>query len=91
MLRGRGRASAQEQGNFVLNITVEYHEEWTTDGRGDGKNSGYPVLYGSHLINGTELTGGMPKNDDLDRGRSDSFLSVKAAERIAKAQTDEAP
>lgn len=35
---------------IVLNVTAEYHEEWTADGRGDGKNSGYPVLSGYHLI-----------------------------------------
>ena len=46
---------------IVLNITVEYHEEWTADGRGDGKNSGYPVLSGYHLIDGTE---GSTENDD---------------------------
>jgi hypothetical protein len=58
----------------------------------DALDSGYPVLSGYHLISGAELTGGRPKNDDdLNRGRSDSFLSVKAAERIAEAPTDEAP
>jgi hypothetical protein len=35
---------------LVLNLTAEYDEEWTADGRGDGKNSGYPVLSGYHLI-----------------------------------------
>jgi hypothetical protein len=81
-----------KQDAIVLNITVEYHEEWTADGRGDGKNSGYPVLSGYHLISGAELTGGRPKNDDdLNRGRSDSFPSVEAAERIAEAQPNEAP
>jgi hypothetical protein len=35
---------------LVLNLTADYDEEWTADGRGDGKNSGYPVLSGYHLI-----------------------------------------
>jgi len=35
---------------LVLNLTAEYDEEWTADGRGDGKTSGYPVLSGYHLI-----------------------------------------
>jgi len=34
----------------VLNLSVEYKEEWTADGRGDGGTSGYPVLTGSHPI-----------------------------------------
>ncbi|HEV2992317.1 MAG TPA: hypothetical protein VG759_28045 [Candidatus Angelobacter sp.] len=39
------RASA-----LVLNITVEYGEEWTADGRGDLGVSGYPILAGHHPI-----------------------------------------
>ncbi len=39
---------------LVLNITAEYDEEWTADGRGDGKSSGYPILSGYHQI---KLTG----------------------------------
>lgn len=35
---------------LILNLTAEYDEEWTADGRGDGKKSGYPVLSGYHLI-----------------------------------------
>ncbi|AFL89341.1 hypothetical protein Terro_3111 [Terriglobus roseus DSM 18391] len=35
---------------IVLNVTAEYHEEWTADGRGDGKSGGYPVLSGFHPI-----------------------------------------
>jgi hypothetical protein len=43
-------ACPSEYDGIVLNITAEYHEEWTADGRGDEKNSGYPVLSGYHLI-----------------------------------------
>ena len=77
---------------IVLNITVEYHEEWTADGRGDGKSSGYPVLSGYHLINGSKRTEGRTQNDDnLNRRRSDSIPSVEAADRVPEAQTDESP
>jgi hypothetical protein len=34
----------------VLSIAVEYGEEWTADGRGDGGNAGYPYLVGQHPI-----------------------------------------
>jgi len=34
----------------VLNIAVEYCEEWTADGRGDGCNAGHPYLAGQHPI-----------------------------------------
>lgn len=34
----------------VLNLSVEYKEEWTADGRGDGCASGYPLLTGVHPI-----------------------------------------
>jgi hypothetical protein len=34
----------------LLNLSVEYHEEWTADGRPDGKVSGYPILAASHPI-----------------------------------------
>ncbi|WP_263366367.1 hypothetical protein [Edaphobacter bradus] len=35
---------------LLLNLAVEYHEEWTADGRGDNRNAGYPVLSGVHPI-----------------------------------------
>ncbi len=35
---------------LLLNLSVEYHEEWTADGRGDGGSSGYPILAGVHPI-----------------------------------------
>jgi hypothetical protein len=34
----------------LLNLAVEYHEEWTADGRSDGGFSGYPVLVAHHPI-----------------------------------------
>jgi hypothetical protein len=34
----------------ALNIAVEYCEEWTADGRGDGGNAGHPYLAGNHAI-----------------------------------------
>lgn len=34
----------------VLTIAVEYKEEWTADGRGDERSSGYPMFAGFHLI-----------------------------------------
>jgi hypothetical protein len=34
----------------VLSIAVEYCEEWTADGRGDGGNAGHPYLVGQHPI-----------------------------------------
>jgi hypothetical protein len=35
---------------IVLSIAVEYCEEWTADGRGDGGNAGHPYLVGQHPI-----------------------------------------
>ena len=35
---------------ILLNLFVEYHEEWTADGRPDGGMSGYPILAGYHQI-----------------------------------------
>jgi hypothetical protein len=35
---------------LVLSIAVEYCEEWTADGRGDGGNAGHPYLAGQHPI-----------------------------------------
>jgi hypothetical protein len=64
----------------VLNITAEYHEEWTADGRGDGINSGYPVLSGYHLIRRPDPAEGVSKHDDNFIPRSsDSLSSVQAA------------
>jgi hypothetical protein len=34
----------------VLSAAVEYCEEWTADGRGDGGNAGHPYLVGQHPI-----------------------------------------
>jgi hypothetical protein len=41
---------ADRAAGLILNITVEYAEEWTADGRGDGGVSGYPILAGYHSI-----------------------------------------
>lgn len=66
---------------IVLNITAEYHEEWTADGRGDGKNSGYPVLSGYHLIKRPPKPKGRGDHDhDFDQRRGDSVSPVQAAE-----------
>ena len=35
---------------MVISIAVEYCEEWTADGRGDGGNAGHPYLVGQHPI-----------------------------------------
>lgn len=35
---------------MVLCMAVEYCEEWTADGRGDGGNAGHPYLVGQHPI-----------------------------------------
>jgi hypothetical protein len=35
---------------IVLNISVEYKEEWSIDGRSDGGATGYPILSGIHYI-----------------------------------------
>ena len=43
---------------LVLNVTVEYGEEWTADGRGDGRVSGYPILAGYHPISIDKRDGG---------------------------------
>jgi hypothetical protein len=76
----------------VLNITVEYHEEWTADGRGDRKSSGYPVLSGYHLIKGTVPTEGRVGHDNnLNHRRGDFVPSVEAAGQSPEAQADEAP
>jgi hypothetical protein len=34
----------------VLNISVDYKEEWSIDGRSDGGATGYPILSGVHYI-----------------------------------------
>jgi hypothetical protein len=34
----------------ILNITVEQIEEFTADGRSDGRTTGYPVLSGIHFV-----------------------------------------
>ncbi len=36
---------------LLLTLSVEYAEEWTADGRGDGDCSGYPILTAVHPIN----------------------------------------
>jgi hypothetical protein len=37
---------------LLLNITVEFGEEWTADGRGDARSSAYPILSGCHPVAG---------------------------------------
>jgi hypothetical protein len=75
---------------IVLNVTAEYHEEWTADGRGDGKNSGYPVLSGYHLIKRPPGPEGSGEHDnDLDQGRSHSVPPVEAATGARSAITDQ--
>ena len=41
---------AKDDSAIVLNVTVEYEEEWTADGRGDKKATGCPILAGHHRI-----------------------------------------
>ena len=65
---------------IVLNVTAEYHEEWTADGRGDGKISGYPVLSGYHLIKRPSSPEGSGEHDnDLDQRRSDPLPPIETA------------
>ncbi len=46
----------------LLNLAVEYHEEWTADGRGDGGNvTGYPVLAAHHPIFASQNESEMPR------------------------------
>jgi hypothetical protein len=40
----------QNASAILLNLSVQYDEEWTADGRGDGGVSGYPILAGHHPI-----------------------------------------
>ena len=76
---------------IVLNVTAEYHQEWTADGRGDGKNSGYPVLSGYHLIKSTDrLKGGSQDDHNLDQGRGDSVPPVETAQQEPTSPADEA-
>jgi hypothetical protein len=35
---------------LVLNLSVEFVEEWTADGRSDGGSAGFPVLSGIHSV-----------------------------------------
>jgi hypothetical protein len=35
---------------LVINITVNYREEWTADGRSDSGTTGYPILSGLHPV-----------------------------------------
>jgi hypothetical protein len=42
---------------IVLSMSVEYHEEWTADGRADGSAAGYPLLVGVHPIMGEGRSG----------------------------------
>lgn len=77
---------------IVLNITAEYHEEWTADGRGDGKASGYPVLSGYHLLKrSTESQGGRGDDNDLNSRRSDSVPSFEAAKPEPGKKADGPP
>ena len=77
---------------IVLNVTAEYQEEWTADGRGDGKNSGYPVLSGYHLIKSPTNTEGEGKDDkDFDQRRSDPIAPVEAAGSEPAASADRPP
>jgi hypothetical protein len=78
-----------EYDGIVLNVTAEYYEEWTADGRGDGKNSGYPVLSGYHLIKSPNPEEGGIHDDDLNQGRSDSVPSVKTAARERPKAADQ--
>jgi hypothetical protein len=39
---------------IVLNISVDYKEEWSIDGRSDGGLTGYPILSGVHYVNATQ-------------------------------------
>jgi hypothetical protein len=34
----------------VLSLTVQWDEEWTADGRGDNRTTGYVILAGTHPI-----------------------------------------
>jgi hypothetical protein len=40
----------RESRGIVLNITSDYEEEWTADGRSDKKTTGYAILAGIHSI-----------------------------------------
>lgn len=48
--RARELQLPEKANALVLNMTVEYGEEWTADGRGDLGVSGYPILAGHHPI-----------------------------------------
>jgi hypothetical protein len=76
---------------IVLNVTAEYHQEWTADGRGDGKNSGYPVLSGYHLIKSPDrLKGGSQDDHNHDQGRSDSVPPIETAQQQPTSPADKA-
>jgi hypothetical protein len=73
----------------VLNITAEYHEEWTADGRGDGKNSGYPVLSGYHLLESPSWLKGKRQDDhDHNQGRGNSIPLVETAQSAPTPSLD---
>ncbi len=77
---------------IVLNITAEYHEEWTADGRGDGKNSGYPVLSGYHWIKSPDgPKRGRGDDYNLNPRSGNSLAPVEAAEQRPEAQAHEPP
>jgi hypothetical protein len=40
---------------IVLNISVDYKEEWSIDGRSDGGATGYPILSGVHYITASKV------------------------------------
>lgn len=64
----------------LLNLAVEYHEEWTADGRGDkGNVTGFPVLTAYHPIFAFR------KDDEGSKSGSKSCPAVRASKLMKRS------
>lgn len=66
---------------IVLNVSVEYKEEWSIDGRSDGNSTGYPILSGVHYI--SEDRGAKPAKSETNDRKSMIALSPVEASALS--------
>jgi hypothetical protein len=63
---------------IVLNISVDYKEEWSIDGRSDGGGTGYPILSGVHYIT-SEAESKMSKRDIPNKKPMTTLSPIEAS------------